>query len=160
MIAIRQANAKNNTPLKKEKDLNKVFKDIVKDIQSESAGSSAQYVRDTTIGALKAKTFTLKSDDGNGSIQHRNLVLLYTQDVTYTFEYVYPDNSKDIVNDEYKSFITSIRLSPDLQRDDQYLSNVTGMSAITKVEVFGGAGLALIVVAAFIFRKNKKIAIV
>jgi hypothetical protein len=155
MIAIRQANIKNNTPLKKEKDLNKVFKDMVKDIQSESAGSSAQFVRDTTIGRLKAKTFRLKSDDGLGNDQFRNFVLLYTQDATYTFEYVYPGNRIDLVKDEYKAFIASIKLSPELQRNDQYLSSAGGMSTLHKIEIFGGAGLIIILAVVFIARKKE-----
>jgi len=159
MIAIREANVKNNTPLKKEKDLNKVLKDIVKQIQGESAESSAQFVRDTTIGTLKAKTFRLKNNDGSGNIQFRNFVLIYTQDATYTFQYVYPGDREDLVKDEYRAFISSIKLSPELQRNDQYLSNASGMSAITRIEVFGGAGLLIILVIVFIVRRKKRLAI-
>src|SRR5665213_843254 len=144
MIVIREPNEKNNTPLKKEKDLNKVLKTYINGIQRQSDGSSVQNVRDTTVGTLKAKTFTLKTDDGGGDIQYRNFVLLYTQDATYTFEYVYPDNRNDLLKDEYKSYISSIRLSPELQRNDQYLSNATGMAAITKVEIFGGGALVIV----------------
>jgi|SRR6185437_5827635 len=156
MIVIRQASVANNTPLKKEKDLNKVLKNIIKEIQGQSAGSSAQYVRDTTIGTLKAKTFRLKSDDGSGNIQFRNFVLIYTQDATYTFQYVYPGNREDLINDEYKAFIGSIKLSPELQRNDQYLANAKGMSALNKIEIFGGGGLVVIVAVVFIARRKKR----
>jgi hypothetical protein len=159
MIVVREPNAKNNTPLKKEKDLNKVLKTYINGIQRQSDGSSVQNVRDTTVGALKAKTFTLKTDDGGGDIQYRNFVLLYTQDATYTFEYVYPDNRKDLVKDEYKSYISSIRLSPELQRNDQYLSNTTGMATITKIEILGGSALVIILVIVLIAKRKRRIAI-
>jgi hypothetical protein len=160
VIAIREANAKNNTALKKEKDLNKVLKDYIKGIKAQSPGSAALNVRDTTIGTLKAKTFTLEIDNGGaGSITYRNFVLLYTQDATYTFEYVYPDNRADLVKDDYRAFISSIRLSPELQRNDQYLSNEKGMSSINKVEVFGGAGLMLILIIVLIIKRKRRLAI-
>lgn len=155
MIVLQQPNAKNNTPLKKEKDLNKVLKTYIKGIQGESAGSGVENLRDTTIGTLKAKTFVLKTDDGNGDIEYRNFVLLYTQDATYTFEYVYPENRKDLIKDEYKAYISSIRLSPELQRNDQYLSNAKGLSTVNKIEIFGGGALVIILAIVIIARKKK-----
>jgi hypothetical protein len=154
MIGIRAANDKDNTPLKKEKDLNKVLKDYTKKIQAQEPGSSPIRARDTTIGTLKGRVFTLKSEDGLGNVQFVNFTLIYTKDATYTFEYVYPGNRSELVAADYKSFISSIRLSPELQRNDQYLSNVTGMSVINKVEIFGG--VALVIVVALIFISNKK----
>ena len=157
MIAIREANAKNNTPLKKESDLNKVLKTYIQGIKKQSDANAALNVRDTLIGnRLKAKTFTLENGDGAGDITYRNFVLLYTQDVTYTFEFVYPDNRADMVKAEYKSFISSITLSPELQRNDQYISTATGMSTVTKIEIFGGAGLVLIFIVVMVVRKKKQ----
>ncbi len=156
MIAIREANAKNNAPLKKEKDLNKVLKDYVKGIQGQSGDGAALHVRDSTIGTLKAKVFTLKNDDGTGTATFRNFILLYTQDATYTFEYVYPENRSELIKDEYKAYASSIKLSPGLQRNDQYISNDNGLSSITKIEIIGGGGLlVLIIVLIVIKRKNR-----
>src|ERR1700761_8409464 len=112
MTVIRTANEKNNTPLKKEKDLKKVFSDYIAKIQPQSASGRAIRVRDTTVGTLEAKNFTLKSNDGADNVQVINFTLIYTQDATYTLEYVYPEIRTDLVKDEYKAFISSIRLSP------------------------------------------------
>lgn len=161
-VAIRQANAKNNTALKKEGDLNKVLKDMEKSIQAQSPGSAAIYTRDTTVGTLKARAFTLKSaGDGEGDdIQYRNFVLLYTQDATYTFEYVYPENRKDMVAGEYKNFMGSIRLSSGLQRNDQYLMpGGTGLSSAAKIGIYGGGALILIVLVTLVVKRRNKIAI-
>src|SRR3569832_422387 len=71
MMAMAEPNAKNNKPLKKAKDLDNVFKDYVKGIQGQTPHSSAQNVRDTTVGTLKAKAFTLVIDDHTGNIQYK-----------------------------------------------------------------------------------------
>ena len=49
------------------------------------------------------------------------LSLLYTKDATYTFEYGYPEARKDFIKDESKAYYASIKLSPELQRNDQYM---------------------------------------
>jgi len=160
MTVIVAPNEKNNTPLKKETDLNKVLKSYINSIQGQSgAGSSAQHVRDTTIGTLKAKVFTLRNDDGNGNIQLINFTLIYTQDVTYTFEYVYPAERKDVVKGEYKAFASSIRLAPQLQRNDQYLSNAKGLSATAKAAIYSGAAILVVLIIVLIVRRRKKLTV-
>jgi hypothetical protein len=155
MEVIRAGNPKNTTPLKKERDLNNVLKDYVKGIQGESGGGSAQNVRDTTIGTLEAKIFTLRTDDGSGNILNRNFVLIYTTEATYTFEYGYQDNRKDLIRDEYRSFLNSIKLSPELQRNDQYLSNSKAMSLNKQIAIACGAALIIIVVIILIVRRRR-----
>lgn len=157
MAVLRETNAKNNTPLKREGDLNKVMKQYIKGIQAQSEGSIAENLRDTTIGSLKAKVFTLKSGEGAGDITYRNFVLLYTQAATYTFEYVYPDIRSGMVKDEYHAFISSIRLSPQLQRDDQYLSDAGGLSPVAKVGIFGGGSVLVLLMIFLLVRKKQTV---
>ncbi|MEP6613061.1 MAG: hypothetical protein ABJA76_14275 [Mucilaginibacter sp.] len=160
MTVIVAPNEKNNTPLKKETDLNAVLKKYITSIQGQSgAYSSAIHIRDTTIGALKAKVFTLKNDDGTGNVQYVNFTLLYTQDVTYTFEYVYPELRKDLVKPEYTAFASSIKLSAHLQRNDQYLSNAKGLSPVMKVAVFGGGAIVLVLIIVAVVRRKKRLSV-
>ena len=154
MVVIREPNAKNNTPLKKEKDLNKVLKDYIKGIKGQAAGNTMN-VRDTLIGHLKAKTFTLYTDQGAG-VQLRNFIIIYTQEVTYTFEYYYEEQRADLVKNEYKEFSSSIRLSPELKRTDQYLSNAKGLSTIAKVAIYGGGALIIALIIVLLVRRKKK----
>ncbi|WP_428330175.1 hypothetical protein [Mucilaginibacter sp.] len=158
MTVIVAPNEKNNTPLKHEKDLNSVFKNYIKNIQGQSGDGSAQNVRDTTIGTLKAKLFTLKSDDAAENVQLINFILIYTQDATYTFEYVYPESRKEFIKDEYKAYASSIHLSRDLQRNDQYLLSSNGMSSTVKIALFGGGALVIILVIVVLVRRKKKLA--
>ena len=160
MIVIRAPSPPNNAPLKKERDLNKVLKDYVKGIQGASSGASAENVRDTIIGTLKAKTFTLRTDaNGNGDIQFRNFILLYTQDATYTFEYQYPDDRKDLIKAELKSYTSSIKLSAELKRNDQYLSNAKGMPATTIAAIAGGGVLVIVIIIILIVRRKRRLAL-
>ena len=156
MIVIRQENVKGNAPLKKASDLNNVLKTYVKGIQAESANSVALNVRDTTVGQLKAKVFTLKSDNG-GDITLRDFLLLYTQDATYTFQYVYTNNTQLYAKKEGKAFFSSVRTGPDMTWTDQYQSRVTGLSPINKIEIFGGGVMVLILVIVLVTRKKPAI---
>ncbi|MBL4677522.1 MAG: hypothetical protein JKY70_15165 [Mucilaginibacter sp.] len=155
MTIIRAPN-ENKEPLKKEKDLNNVMQDYVKGIKGQSNGD-VMNLRDTTVGHLKAKTFTLEVDEGAG-VQSRNFIIVYTQDVTYTIEYFYEALRKDLAKDEYKTYSASLKVSPELKRTDQYLSNAKGMSTIAKVGIFGGAAVVLIVVVVLVTRKKRAIA--
>jgi hypothetical protein len=156
MMAMDEPNAKGNQPLQKEKDLNSVFKKYINGIQQQSGNGSAQNVRDTTVGTLKAKAFTLVTDDGNGNILNRRFLLIYTKDATYTFQYGYSDIRKDLVKDESAKFFSSIKLSPALQRNDQYTdtsASSSSISTISIVEIAGGV-LVVFVIAWLIFFKR------
>ena len=156
MIVIRAANAKNNKPLKKETDLNKVLKNYIKGIKGQSKDGAVYNTRDTIIGGrLEAKVFTLSQDSPEG-LMLRSFILLYTQDATYTFEYLYPEERKEVVKAELKAYTSSIKLSAELQRNDQYISNAKGMSTIMKVAIFGGGALLIIIIIVIIRRKKKK----
>ena len=155
MIAIRQANAKGNQPLQKENDLNVVLKNYIQGIQSQSGNGSTQNIRDTTIGTLKAKAFTLVQNDPNGGTQYRNFILLYTQDATYTFEYGYDEARKDVIKDESKAYFASIKLSPELQRNDQYVDTRPQASSnkVTVIEIAGGI-VIIGLIGWLVFRKR------
>ncbi|MDB5002370.1 MAG: hypothetical protein JWQ34_595 [Mucilaginibacter sp.] len=156
VVVLRTPNAKNTAPLQKERDLDNVLKENVQNIQSESSNASAQYVRDTTIGKLKAKTFTLQTDNGQGDIQFRNIVLLYTNATSYVFEYVYTNARKEMVAKEYKSFVNSIKLSPELQRNDQYLFNAKGMSVL-QMGLIGAGGIFVIIAVGMYIQRRKRL---
>ncbi|MFA6084947.1 hypothetical protein [Mucilaginibacter sp.] len=154
MVVIRAPNAVGNQPLDKERDLNKVLKDYIDGIKGQASGS-AQYVRDTTIGRLKAKTFTLSINEGAG-VKLRNFIIIYTKEVTYTFEYFYEEARQDVIKDEYKAFSSSIKLAPELTRTDQYLSNEKGISPNAKLGIYGGGALIVIIIIVVLVRRKKK----
>ena len=157
MVVIRSANQNNNKPLEKEKDLNKVFKEYVKKVQGQSNGSVLNQ-RDTTIGNLKAKVFSLETNDENG-VQLRDFAVIYTQDATYTFEYLYPASRQELVKDENTAFFSSIKTSNDLQRTDQYIhASSGGVSSTGKIALYGGGALVLVMIGYFVFRRKTETA--
>jgi hypothetical protein len=157
MVVIRLANAKNNTPLKKEKDLNKVFNDYMKGVQAQVTNGSIMNIGDTTVGTLKAKVFTLQVDNGGSSLECRKFILLYTQDATYTFEYYYHNTTAYLIGDELHGFTSSIKLSPGLQRNDQYLA--TGpqkQSPLVKYAPYAGGLVVIIIIIAVVISRRRR----
>jgi len=80
---------------------------------------------------------------------------LYTRDVTYTFEYGYGDSRKDLIKGESKAYFASIKLSPELQRNDQYIDTRSARSTSTNtvIEIAGGI-LIVGFIAWLVFRKR------
>ena len=157
-MVVVKAKDETNKPLAKERDLNKVMDSYVDNFKQQYKQASAQNVRDTTVGALKAKAFTLQYQADDSSIQFKNFVLLYTTPASYFFEYAYPGMRSEVVGNELKTFLASIKLSPELKRTDQYLSNEKGMSTPVKVGVFGGGAL-LLAALVFVFINKRKAAL-
>ncbi|WP_183566224.1 GGIII-like transmembrane region-containing protein [Mucilaginibacter sp. SP1R1] len=161
IVVIRAPNAPNNKPLNKERDLNHVLKTYIDGIQHQSHTGSVMNPRDTTIGSLKAKVFTLRIDNSGStgeSPQLKYFILLYTQEVTYTFEYNYPEQRSELVKADLKAFSSSIKLAPDLKRNDQYISNAKGLSFGAKVGIYGGLPLVIIIVLIVVNRRKKRLA--
>ncbi len=147
LVTTVEPNAKDNQPLKREKDLKALMKNYIKGIQQQTGDGSTQNIRDTTVGNLEAKAFTLVTDDGNGNIQNRNFLVIYTKDATYTFQYTYPDMRKELVKSEAKAFFGSIRLSSELQRDDQYTDMNNASSAGNTLVILLVVGGCIVVIA-------------
>lgn len=156
IVVTRIPNAANNSPLKKEKDLNKVFKNYVKDVQQVGNGTILNE-RDTLLGTVKGHLFTLKTQDDNGDVQFRQFLFIYTRDATYTFQYFYKEGQSELVGADTKPFFNSIKLQPDLQRNDQYLvPSKPGMSGSLKALLYGGGGLVVILIIIFTTIRRRK----
>ncbi|HEY9195421.1 MAG TPA: hypothetical protein VIM77_04125, partial [Mucilaginibacter sp.] len=161
IMVIRAQNAANNKPLNKEKDLKNVFKKFAEGIQKQSQNGSIMNPRDTTIGQLEARVFTLRVDNSASTgeaAQLRRFILLYTQEATYTFEYFFPEARAELAKAELKEFSNSIKISNDLNRKDQYLSNAKGMSTPVKIALYGGVPLIIIITIIAINRRKKTFA--
>ena len=155
IVVTRIPNSKTNAPLKKEKDLKKVFKNYAKDVMQVGNGTILNE-RDTTVGKLKGHLFALRTEDQTGAVQFRNFLFLYTQNVSYTFQYYYDDLRADFIKDEVKIFYSSIKISPELQRNDQYLA-IGGSSgfSISQIAIYGGGLLVILIVVFMVVRRKK-----
>ena len=156
IVVTRIPNAANNAPLKKEKDLNQVFKNYVKDVQQVGNGTILNE-RDTLISAVKGHLFTLKTQDDNGDVQFRQFLFIYTRDASYTFQYFYNEGQSELVGADTKPFYSSIKLQPDLQRNDQYLvPSKPGMSGGLKALLYGGGGFIIVLIIVFTTIRRRK----
>jgi hypothetical protein len=159
IMVIRAPNAPNNKPLNKERDLNEVLKTYIDGIQKQSVNGSVMFLRDSTIAHLKAKVFTLRVDNSAStgeSPQLRNFILIYTQEATYTLEYFYPEARIELAKSEAQAFSSSIKIAPELNRTDQYISNAKGISFGTKVALYGGLPIVIIIVLIIVIRNKKR----
>lgn len=160
IVVTRIPNGAGNAPLKKEKDLNKVFKNYVKDVQQVGNGTILNE-RDTLISTVKGHLFTLKTQDDDGNVQYRQFLFIYTRDASYTFQYFYNEGQSELIDADTKPFYSSIKLQPDLQRNDQYLvPSKPGMSGGVKLIVYGGSGaiVILLIISVLIRRKKRRTA--
>ena len=160
IVVTRIPNGANNTPLKKEKDLNKVFKNYVTDVQQVGNGTILNE-RDTLIGTVKGHLFTLKTQDDNGDVQYRQFLFIYSRDASYTFQYFYNEGQSELVGADTKPFYSSIKLQPDLQRNDQYLiPSKPGMSGGVKLILYGGSGaIVILLIISVLIRRRKRRAV-
>lgn len=157
ITVIRAQNAANNKPLNKEKDLKNVFKNFADGVRKQSRNGSIMNPKDTLIGNLEARVFTLRVDNSGSTgeaPQLRKFILIYTTDATYTFEYYYPEARADLARAELQEFSGSIKVAADLNRHDQYISNAKGLSTPVAIALYGGIPLILIIV--FVAMRRKK----
>jgi hypothetical protein len=156
IVVTRIPNAANNAPLKKEKDLNQVFKNYVKDVQQVGNGSILNE-RDTLISTVKGHLFTLKTQDDDGNVQYRQFLFIYTRDASYTFQYFFNEGQAELIGADTKPFYSSIKLQPDLQRNDQYLvPSKPGMPGSLKALLYGGGGLVIVLIIVFTTIRRRK----
>lgn len=154
MFVIRSMNPTTAKDVKNADGLDNVFKEYVKKVQSSSGKGIILNDHDVTMGKLTARDFTLQIDSGSG-LQSRHFRLIYTKNITYTFEYLYDDVSKDIAAGEMNAFFTSIKTDADLDHTDQYVvSTQPDHSVFTKIIFFGLIPLALIIGIVVFFKRR------
>ena len=155
MLVIRSVNPPSQQSVKNPNGLDNVFKEYVKKVQQSLTQGSIVNDHDTTVGKLTARDFVLQVDTGGG-LEMRHFTLVYTKNVSYTFEYLYSDFRKDLALGEMKAFFNSIRISPELTVADQYTIVPAHFPMGTVVIIIGG--LCLIICAIVIVRRRPDMA--
>jgi hypothetical protein len=155
MLVIRTVNPVSKQAVKNENGLDNVFKEYVKKVQQSLSQGTIVNDHDTTVGKLTARDFILQIDTGSGP-QLRHFTLVYTKDVSYTFEYLYDDYRKDLAVGEMKAFLGSIKISPELTTADQYIT-VPKQFPVVTVMIIAGALFIIIGVVVF-FRRRPNMA--
>lgn len=153
-FVIRSVNPPNAKIVKNANGLDNVFQEYIKKVQTSSGKGTIINDHDTQMGKLSVCDFVLQTDTGSG-LQSRHFRLLYTKNVTYTFEYLYDDFRKDEAAGEIQAFFSSIKTASDLDQNDQYM--ITAKSAgsvLVKILLFGVLPLAVIIGIVIFFRRR------
>lgn len=154
MVVIKSANPADAKTVKNEKGLNNVFQEYIKKVQSSLAHGTIVNDHDMMMGKLEVRDFVLQVDSGSG-LQLRHFRLLYTKNNTYTFEYLYDDFRKDAATGEMNAFFQSIKTTPDLDRNDQYVTTSQGeRPVIVSILLFGLLPLTAIIAIVVFFRRR------
>ena len=155
MLVIRTVNPPSQQSIKNPKGLDNVFKEYVKNVQQSLSQGSITHDHDTTVGKLTARDFILQVDTGGG-LEMRHFILVYTKNVSYTFEYLYSDFRKDLAVGEMNAFFNSIKVSPELTTADQYITVPTRFPVVTIVVI--GVVLFVIICAIVFMRRRPNLA--
>jgi hypothetical protein len=156
MIVIKAPNP-TDKPLKKEKDLNKVFKEYTNKLLKSSGNGTILNSHDTIVNNVEVRDFALSTSDDAQGEQIRKFRILYTKDATYTFQFVYPLQREDIAKKEAAQFFASIKTAPSFDGTDQYSTygKFTGMHKALKIALIAGV-VILIIIIVMVVRKRKR----
>ncbi len=156
MIVIKAPNP-TDKPLKKEKDLNKVFKEYTNKLLKSSGNGTILNSHDTIVNNVEVRDFALSTSDDTQGEQIRKFRILYTKDATYTFQFVYPLQREDIAKKEADQFFASIKTAASFDGTDQYSTygKFTGMHKALKIALIAG-GIILIIIIVMVVRSRKR----
>lgn len=155
IIISRTPNPATNKTLKKEKDLNNVFKEYIRKVQGSLSEGNITNDHDTIINKLEMREFTLRTDTGSG-VQLRQFRILYTKPVTYAFQYLYDEARRDVAAKEMKTFFGSIKTTSEIDGSDQYTTfgQSQGINGTTIVLI--SSGVLILVFVILVVRKKRR----
>ncbi|MEJ6979197.1 hypothetical protein WG906_01970 [Pedobacter sp. P351] len=154
----KQSDNPSTTPdIEKLRHLNSYYDNFVSRIRSSAKDGSIINEKDTLLGNLHVKDFTLAVDSGSGK-QLRNIRILHENSATYTFQYLFQDIHEEYAAPESKLFFESIKIPPAIDVESQFTSpeNTTGDTPSGNTSIYIGAGLILLIIVGILFYLKKK----
>lgn len=144
--------------IEKTKHLKRYYDDFVDRIKLSAKGGIITNEKDTIIGKLRVKDFTLAIDSGSGK-QLRNFRILHENNATYTFQYLHQDIHREYAAPEREAFFNSITVPPSIGKKSQFTSpeNTTGEPPArnTLIYVIEGVAVLLILLGIVLYRNKK-----
>ncbi|NEU07782.1 hypothetical protein GZH53_05615 [Flavihumibacter sp. R14] len=140
--------------IERDKHLADFYDDYIKRVESSTADGKITHERDTLIGGLKVKDFTLELDSGGG-VQVRKFRILHANSATYTFEFLFEEMHKEYAAEECNKFFNSIKVNESVEHSDQFNATASENSGINPYLI--GAVVLLIIglIIFFIVRKKR-----
>lgn len=159
IIITRLKDNPSTTPdIEKLKHLNQYYSDFVKQIQKSSKGKIVTE-KDTVMGKLHVKDFTLAIDSGNG-VNLRQVRVLHEAGATYTFQFLYKEIHAEYAGEVQDQFFNSIKIPPESGIKTQFTSpeTTTGIPphGSSKNLWIAGVSILLILIIAWVIKKIRK----
>lgn len=161
MIVIRSANSQDEkADVKRLKDLNKLYDNYIKKVQG-SAQANIESQKDILIEGLNAKDFVIKTVTGS-AVELRYFRVLFTQDATYTFEYLAKEIQKEFAQPEYEKFFNSIKIDPQVTVEADQLAEKSAASLLSERKnslntlIYGGVGFIVVIIILVVLIRRKK----
>ncbi len=147
MIVINPDDKRTTPDIEKGKHLDRYYSDYIKKVSAAANGTISDE-KDTLIGQLRVKDFTLALDSGNGK-QYRNFRILHENGNTYSFEFLWEDVHKDYAPAERDKFFSSIKLTGNTGLKTQFTdpSQTTGKAPAGNRSTYIMAGILALIVA-------------
>jgi hypothetical protein len=143
--------------IERDRHLKNYYNDYIKRIESSTADGKITNEKDTLLGDLQVKDFTLEIDSGSG-IQLRKFRILHANNATYTFEFLFQELHREYADEECNQFFNSIRVAENLERVDQFNSNSENKPGQRTNLLIGAGIVAVLIIALIVFfilkRKN------
>ena len=141
--------------IEKDKNLNKFYSEYLNRIQKSTSDGKITDEKDTLLGELKVKDFTLSIDTGSGN-QFRKFRILHANNATYTFEFLFQEIHKDYAAEECNLFFNSISVNEDMNRTDQFTAdNIPGTGP--NYYLIGGVMVMLAgIIVFFVIQKSRR----
>lgn len=145
--------------IEQQKHLQDYYDDYISNIKQSSPDAIVRDEKDTLLGKLTVKDFTLQIDSGSG-ILYRDFRILHANSATYTFQFLYQDIHKEYALPERERFFNSIEVNESLNPTDQFTAESlnAGKPDNTMYLIVGSAAVLLTIglVIFFIIRSKKK----
>lgn len=139
--------------IERDRHLEEYYDDYVQKVASSAKEGRILDERDTVLGDLKVKDFTLVVDSGSGK-QFRNFRIMHVSGASYTFEFLYEDIHEEYSRPERDRFFSAITVDENLNRQDQYTTDVPpGLDPLVIGAIVGVIILSILV---FLFVKKRR----
>ena len=140
--------------IERDKHLAEYYDDYIERVRTSTSDGKITNEKDTVIGDLSVKDFTLEIDTGQG-MQIRKFRILHANNATYTFEFLFDELHREYADDECNRFFNSIMVNENVERSDQFNAPETITGSLNPYLVSGGVLLVIGLIIYLVIRKRR-----
>jgi len=142
--------------IEEDKHLTEFYDDYIERVKMSSGDGKISNEKDTLLGDLKVKDFTLEIDTGSGP-EMRKFRILHANNATYAFEFLFQQMHKDFAADECNKFFNSIKVNADVKRADQFTAKAANDGGGMNPYLIGLAVLVVVALIIYLIIRKRKV---